>query len=54
MAERSVHLNVRMTPEERDMLKELAEDRGLTGSDVIRQFIREAHKRLRLSNAKDS
>jgi hypothetical protein len=40
---RTVLFNVRMSPEESAMLKQLADDDGLTAADVIRQFIRRTH-----------
>ena len=38
--------NVRMTDEERAMLKDIAEHVGLSASDVVRQFVRARHAKL--------
>ncbi|HMI85110.1 MAG TPA: hypothetical protein VK550_13505 [Polyangiaceae bacterium] len=40
---RTVLFNVRMSPEEDAMLKQLADDDGLTAADVIRQYIRRTY-----------
>jgi uncharacterized protein (DUF1778 family) len=44
MVERSRErmVNVRMTDDEADMLKALAEHEGLSASDIVRQYIRRA------------
>ena len=39
---RDYTLRVRMSDDERDMLATLADERGLTASDVVRQLVREA------------
>jgi hypothetical protein len=36
-------VNVRMTDDEAEMLKALAEREGLSASDIVRQYIRKAH-----------
>jgi hypothetical protein len=43
MADRPRVLNVRMTDEEMAMVAELAEAKGLSQSDAVRQLVREAH-----------
>lgn len=43
---RERHINIRVTDEEADMLKTLAERTGLTQSDVLRQSIRRAYAEL--------
>jgi hypothetical protein len=40
---RTLNLNVRIDEAEAKMLKALADLRGLSASDVVRQFIREAY-----------
>lgn len=42
MVDRTKMLNVRVTDEEGEMVKALAEHQGMSISDVIRQFIRRA------------
>jgi predicted HicB family RNase H-like nuclease len=44
--EKTVNLNVRMSPEEAEQLKAIAKDKGLSISDVIRQYIRATYKKL--------
>jgi antitoxin component of RelBE/YafQ-DinJ toxin-antitoxin module len=44
MAERDHRLNVRISGEELEMLQALAEQRGVSASDVVRMFIREQHE----------
>jgi uncharacterized protein (DUF1778 family) len=44
MPERGLYLTLRVSEEEREMLRELAERDGLSASDVVRQFIRRAHR----------
>jgi hypothetical protein len=41
--ERSEKFQIRLTPEEKEMLEGLAEHDGLSASDVVRQLIRAAH-----------
>jgi hypothetical protein len=41
--ERSDVFTVRMAPEELDMLRELAQDDGVTASDFVRIFIRQTY-----------
>lgn len=43
MRERNANLNVRVSREEADMLRELAADRDLTASTLIRHMIRRAY-----------
>lgn len=43
MADRDRFLTIRATQEEREMLHDLAEKVGLSGSDILRQYIRRAH-----------
>ena len=45
---KSVLLNIRMTPLERDKLRELASSKGLSLSAFVRSFIIEKDKRRRL------
>ena len=40
---RTLNLNVRVDEDEAQMLKALAEQKGLSASDIVRQFIREAY-----------
>lgn len=44
MVDRDRRLNVRFSDEEMEMLHALAEKRGLTAADYVRQFIREAYE----------
>ena len=41
--DRSERLSVRMSKTEMDMLEKLADAKGVSASDVVRLFIREAH-----------
>ena len=41
--QRARNLNVRVTDDEAEMLRALAERKGLSGSDIVRQYIREAY-----------
>jgi hypothetical protein len=41
--ERPTLFNVRMSEEEMAMLRQLADDDGLTAADVLRQFIRRTY-----------
>jgi uncharacterized protein (DUF1778 family) len=41
--QRTLNLNVRITEEEAEMLRALAKRRGLSASDIVRQYIRSAH-----------
>lgn len=43
MAERDVALSIKVSVEEREMLRALADRDGLSASDVVRVFIRRAH-----------
>ncbi len=40
---RQERFGLRFTPEEREMLEELAQEAGLDASDVVRQLIRKEH-----------
>ena len=42
---RELALTVRVTEDERAMLQELAEWSGLSQSDIVRQLVRQEHKR---------
>ena len=42
--ERSERLNVRAAPEEMAMLEALADDSGLSVSDVVRMLVRDAYR----------
>lgn len=42
-SKRTELLTIRVTPDEMRMLKELADEAGLTSSDVVRLFIRRLH-----------
>ncbi|HZO11934.1 MAG TPA: ribbon-helix-helix protein, CopG family [Polyangiaceae bacterium] len=46
MVERTKQLTIRIAEEEIEMLRDLAEREGLTGSDILRQFIRRRHAEL--------
>ena len=46
MVDREKILNVRMTGDEMEMVKELADASGLSQSDTIRQLVRRAHEEL--------
>ncbi len=46
MVEREHRLNVRIKESEAEMLRDVAEQEGLSVTDVIRQFIRRAHAQL--------
>ena len=41
--ERTQRVEVRMTPDEMSMLEELAEQSGLTVSDIVRTLVRREH-----------
>lgn len=41
--ERSERIGLRLTPEERDVVAQVAAETGLSESDVVRQAIRIAH-----------
>ncbi len=41
---REATFTMRASAEEVEMLRELASDRGLTASDVLRVYIRESHR----------
>jgi hypothetical protein len=41
--ERTAMVTLRMTPEERAMLARLADEDGLSASDVLRQLLRREH-----------
>jgi uncharacterized protein (DUF1778 family) len=44
-AKRTLQLNVNVSPDEREMLQSLADEQGVTASDVVRLLIRrEAQK----------
>jgi hypothetical protein len=43
MSDRDKRLNIRVTEEEAEMLRGLAEREGLSAADVVRLFIRRAH-----------
>lgn len=43
MVDRDVRLSMRISLEERDMLKAIAERQGLSASDVVRTLIRVAY-----------
>lgn len=45
MGERTVQFKLLLSVEERQWLEDLATRRGLTATDVIRQFIREDHQK---------
>ena len=42
--ERSRRFELRISDEERDMLRTLAEDAGLSEADIVRLLIREAYR----------
>jgi antitoxin component of RelBE/YafQ-DinJ toxin-antitoxin module len=46
MADREYRLTVRMSEAEGQMLKEIAEQAGLTASDIVRVFVRQRHAEL--------
>jgi uncharacterized protein (DUF1778 family) len=41
--QRARNLNIRITDDEGEMLRQLAEREGVSASDVVRLFIRRAH-----------
>jgi antitoxin component of RelBE/YafQ-DinJ toxin-antitoxin module len=44
MADRDRQLHLRVSSEEQDMVQALADDAGLTASDVVRTLVRKAHR----------
>ena len=44
--ERSERFEIRLTPKEATMLRELADHRGVSMADVLRMYVREAHAAL--------
>jgi hypothetical protein len=50
MGERERVLNIRLTDDEMNMVKDLAEHTGLSQSDAVRQLIRKAHADAKLGN----
>lgn len=42
--ERTGFFQIRVTDEERAMLRAVADDRGLSAADVVRMFIRDAYR----------
>lgn len=52
MVERTRMLNVRVADIEMTMLQQLAEETGLSVSDVVRQLIRKAHSEAGFARAK--
>jgi hypothetical protein len=52
MVERTRMLNVRVADIEMTMLQQLAEETGLSVSDVVRQLIRKTHSEAGLARAK--
>ena len=46
MVDRKRRLSLLISDDEHRLLQEVAEERGLTASDVVRQFIRAEHARL--------
>jgi hypothetical protein len=50
--EKSVNVNVRMSPEEVEMLKAVAGAKGLSAADIIRQAIRAEYGKLEKKGAR--
>lgn len=44
--QKSIRINVRINPKEKEMLDELAKAEGMTVSDYLRYAIRENYKKL--------
>lgn len=50
MVERTIQLKLLLSAEEKQWLEEIATRKGLTVSDVVRQFIRDDHQKASLAS----